>query len=112
MIASSDRFCRLFFPGEICLPRSVGEDEGECIVIFHLNYFGIFLPTLKPYQCKSALFFVVEKGYSSFWRVFLEKRCIFGEGSSGRSSSEEICVISMVLDGKGQWVGLSVVFIP
>jgi len=30
-----------------------------------------------------------------------KKRCIFGEGSSGRSSSEEISVISIVLTAKG-----------
>jgi hypothetical protein len=36
---------------------------------------------------------------------FLGKEMYFGEESSERSSSEEICVISMVLDGKGQWVG-------
>ena len=43
---------------------------------------------------------------------FLGKEMYLWRRKICRSSSEEICVISMVLDGKGQWVGLSVVFIP
>ena len=78
---------------------------------FPPNLFRHFSSCSEAVSMKNHFILCGFTGCSSSWRVFLEKTCVFGEGSSKRSSSEEICVTSMVLDGRGQCVGLSVVFI-